>query len=78
MIKYELPEPTGGSLRILRMRDVRERLQLSPSHIFSLIARGDFPKPFVLVPGGRAVGWLEHQIDQWILDRRGNNQQGYV
>ncbi len=78
MIKSDIPEPTAGSLRILRMRDLQQRLQLSQSHIFSLITRGDFPKPFVLVPGGRAVGWLEPQIDQWILERRSAIQKEVI
>lgn len=69
MIRPHSPRSELAPLRILRMRDLRERLQISSSHIFALIARGDFPKPFVLVPGGRSVGWLETQIDQWILDR---------
>ncbi len=75
MINPNPPRSELAPLRILRMRDLRERLQLSPSHIFSLIARGDFPKPFVLVPGGRSVGWLSDQIDQWILDRKNAAQQ---
>jgi predicted DNA-binding transcriptional regulator AlpA len=32
--------------RILRMRDLRERLGLSASHLYALIAAGRFPKPF--------------------------------
>lgn len=75
MIKPNPPRSELAPLRILRMRDLRDRLQLSSSHIFSLIARGDFPKPFVLVPGGRSVGWLETQIDQWILDRQSAARQ---
>jgi prophage regulatory protein len=35
-----------------------------------MVARSQFPKPFVLIPGGRAVGWLESEIDQWVLDRK--------
>lgn len=33
------------------------------------------PKPFTFVPGGRAVGWLEHGVDAWILGRK-DSQQG--
>jgi predicted DNA-binding transcriptional regulator AlpA len=35
-----------------------------------MVARGHFPKPFTLIPGGRAVGWLEKDVDQWVLDRK--------
>ena len=54
--------------RILRMRDLRERLGLSASHIYALIASGRFPKPFPIIPGGRATGWLESTIDAYLTD----------
>lgn len=51
--------------RILRMAQLREKYPLSESHIYSLIKQGLFPKPFPLVPGGRAVGWYEDVIDDY-------------
>jgi prophage regulatory protein len=60
----------GGGERILRMRELSRRLQLSPSRLYALIAEGKFLKPFQLVPGGRAVGWLEREIDAWLLAQR--------
>lgn len=54
--------------RILRMRDLPAKTGLQPSTIYGLIAKGNFPKPFKLIPGGRAAGWLETTIDQWITD----------
>jgi prophage regulatory protein len=56
--------------RILRMRDICQKLGLCPSTVHDLVARGVFVKPFTLIPGGRAVGWLEVDVDQWILDRK--------
>jgi prophage regulatory protein len=56
--------------RILRMRDICLKTGLSQSTLHDLVARGVFPKPFTLIPGGRAVGWLEACVDQWILKRR--------
>ena len=56
--------------RILRMRELSQRLQLSPSRLYALIAEGKFLKPFQLVPGGRAVGWLEYEVDAWLRSRR--------
>ena len=41
-----------------------------------MVARGQLFKPFALVPGGRAVGWLEEDIDQWILERKADGKQG--
>ena len=58
--------------RILRMRALSQKLQISSSRIYALVAEGKFLKPFQLVPGGRAVGWLEADVDSWLLERRGN------
>jgi prophage regulatory protein len=51
--------------RIIRMAQLRAKYPLSESHIYSLIKQGKFPKPFPLVPGGRAVGWYEDVIDDY-------------
>jgi prophage regulatory protein len=52
------------------MRDICQKLGLCPSTVHDLVARGVFIKPFTLIPGGRAVGWLEVDVDQWIFDRK--------
>ena len=51
------------SRRIIRMAEVRARYPLSESHIYWLIKKGKFPKPFSLVPGGRAKGWFDDVIE---------------
>jgi prophage regulatory protein len=56
--------------RIIRMREICQKLGLCPSTVHDLVARGIFIKPFTLIPGGRAVGWLEVDVDQWISDRK--------
>jgi prophage regulatory protein len=63
--------PTEGAekLRIVRHRNVCEKLNISSAKLFDMVARGQFPRPFAIVPNGRAVGWLEHQVDAWILAR---------
>ena len=71
-------EKTSTQKRILRMRDNCKKVGLGQSSIYDLVSRGLFPKPFPLVPGGRAVGWLEDDIDQWILGRKAAAQQGGV
>lgn len=48
---------------------------ISPSTVHDLVARGNFIKPFTLIPGGRAVGWLEAEVDQWIFERKEASQQ---
>jgi len=52
---------------ILRLPTVLNRTGLSRSSIYLRISNGEFPKPISL--GGRAVGWLESDINQWLADR---------
>ena len=61
---------SANQKRILRMRENCQKVGLGQSSLYDLINRGLFPKPFPLVPGGRAVGWLEEDIDKWILERK--------
>ena len=60
---------TPQSVKIMRMRDLPEKVNLKPSTIYSLIAQKKFPAPFKFVPGGRAAGWFEKTIDDWLLER---------
>ena len=55
--------------RILRSKHVVGRVKLSRSGVYELVKRDQFPKPFKLVQGGRASGWLESEIDEWIDSR---------
>ncbi len=60
------------TLRTLRMRDLPSKVGYQPSTIYGLIAQGKFPKPSKLSPGGRASGWLETDIDNWITSALGD------
>ena len=53
--------------KILRLPEVKDRTGLSRSTVYLRISEGRFPTPVSL--GGRAVGWLESEIEQWIQDR---------
>lgn len=64
------PPASITPVQILRHRQVRDKLQVSSAKLFDMVARGLFPKPFALIPGGRAVGWLESDVTEWILDRK--------
>jgi prophage regulatory protein len=57
----------AGELRILRRRQVEDRVGLSCSTIYAGVAAGTFPKPIQL--GAQSVGWLESEIDTWLRDR---------
>jgi len=56
-------------VRTLRMSELPEKVGYKTSTIYGLIAQGKFPKPFKLTPGGRAAGWLESTIDNWICEQ---------
>jgi len=71
-IKDKLLTLTVKKGRILRMRQLAEKLSLSDSHIYALIQKNQFPKPFSLVHGGRAMGWYESEIDTWLAQRSGD------
>ncbi|MCP3679810.1 MAG: AlpA family transcriptional regulator [Gammaproteobacteria bacterium] len=49
---------------MLRLPEVKQRTGLSRSTIYQRIAHGIFPHPIPL--GGRAVGWDEKEINQWL------------
>ena len=58
------------SVQVIRHAQVCNKLQISSAKLFDMVATGLFPKPFNLIPGGRAVGWLEQDVDRWILSRK--------
>lgn len=50
--------------RLLRLTDIKHTTGLSRSSIYLRMSKGQFPKPINL--GGRAVGWLETEIQDWV------------
>ncbi len=60
----------SDQVRIIRPHDVRIRLGVSRAKFADMVAKGQFPKPFTIIPGGRAVGWLEGDVRGWIVQRR--------
>lgn len=65
-----MAESNQRKISIERRRDLETRLRLSRSTIYDKInpksSRYDasFPKPIRL--GGCAVGWLTHEVDDWL------------
>jgi prophage regulatory protein len=55
--------------RLLRLPEVKARIGLQTTQIYEYMARGDFPKSVKLCPSGRAVGWLESEVNAWIEAR---------
>lgn len=52
---------------ILRLPAVKARTGLSRSTIYLRISKNEFPAPISL--GGRAVGWLEFEVDAWLAEK---------
>lgn len=61
------------STNILRLPEVKSQTGLSRSTIYLRISEGHFPKPIAL--GGRAVGWIASEIDNW-LDEQISHSRG--
>lgn len=58
---------------ILRLPTVKARTGLSRSTIYLRVSDGNFPRPVQL--GGRAVGWVETEIDEWLVQQIENRRK---
>jgi len=54
-------------MRIIRLRDVMELTGLARSTVYKYVEAGTFPQPVPL--GGRSVGWVEQEVEDWVLAR---------
>ena len=62
-----IEQETRRQVRFLRLPEVLARTGLSRSTIYVRLEQGRFPRPVSL--GGRAVGWIEAEVDEWIRER---------
>lgn len=57
-------------MRVLRPKETEQKVGLCDRELRHLESQGLFPKRFQLNPnGGRAVGHLESEVDEWITGR---------
>jgi prophage regulatory protein len=61
--------------QILRLPAVKQQTGLSRSTLYKLVSLGRFPKQIDL-GGGRAVGWLESDVQAWIKSRLAATRMG--
>ena len=66
---------TAAPTQVIRHKEVCRKLQISSAKLFDMCAKGQFIKPFLIIPGGRAVGWIERDVDGWILERKEASEQ---
>ncbi len=52
------------SKKFIRLPEVKNKTGLSRSSIYLRMSNGEFPHLSSL--GGRAIAWLEEDIDQWL------------
>lgn len=54
--------------RLIRLREVLNRVGLSKATVYRRIREGTFPSPCPLDSRGRSVAWVEGEIDKFIAD----------
>lgn len=54
-------------MKILRLKEVINLTGLSRSTLYDRISQGIFPENISL--GGSTVGWVEHEVTDWIQER---------
>ena len=57
------------SRRGLRLPAVEAKTGMRKSQILDAVERGVFPRPFKIIPGGRAIAWAQDEIDQYLEQR---------
>ena len=60
-------------MKVLRTRDVADVTGLSRVTIWRLERAGDFPNRIRL--GQNSVGWLQDEIEAWLINRRQTNDR---
>ena len=55
--------------KLLRWPEVQARVGFCKSYSYVLQKKGLFPRPIKLIQGGRATGYLESEINQFINSR---------
>ncbi len=65
-MKTVIEQKKRRQVRFLRLPEVLARTGLSRSTIYVRMAQGRFPRPVSL--GGRAVGWIESELDEWMRE----------
>lgn len=65
-----------NNFKIMRRPEVESITGLSRSSIYAKMENETFPKAIKL--SGRSVGWLEHEIQEWLKNRISATRQGGV
>lgn len=71
-------KPDTTCKRLLRCTQVQQIIPFSRSYIYELMAQGRFPASVKLIPGGRGVGWWEHEIHALAEQRHQETREGDI
>lgn len=63
-------------MQVLKISELENKVQLTKSSVYRLIARGEFPAPIHLM--NRSVGWIDTEVNEWILSRRHGVRVGVI
>jgi prophage regulatory protein len=55
-------------MQVVRLRAVEAKTGIKKTKIYKLMRESKFPR-CIQLGGGRAVGWLEEDLDKWIQDQ---------
>ena len=61
-------------MRIIRLDDVKKTTGLARSTIYKYMDAKLFPKAVPL--GGKAVGWVESEVQEWVMSRIEERDEG--
>jgi len=54
---------------VVRMNLVKAIVSLSEAQIYKMIAEGNFPRPFPIIPNGRLKGWRLSAVANYLATR---------
>lgn len=61
-------ETSGSPMRVIRYPELHRKIGLCRTQIWRLEKEGKFPRSITL--GSNSKGWLEHEVDAWLLEHR--------
>lgn len=69
-----MAEQKNVAPRIIRRDEVTAKTGLPRSSIYDRVKAGLFPAPIRLGAGMKATGWVESEVDAWIVEQIANNR----
>lgn len=55
--------------RLIRQAEVARLVGLGATTVWELERKGLFPRRRLIVPGGRLIGWVSSEVEEWIRSR---------